>query len=247
MSSRTKIFNAAAILYAVCGEWAGLMSGGLSVLFTLGAFFYEHERRMFVFLAFAALWLCVVRLAYQNYPKFKLECSKDIDLCATPKDANKARYFRMRVLTNCVNGIEKCSGNLEKIEKDGIVVFQGDATELPFAKPENRSELSILMKPEIYHWLDILVVIIHHYTKEELGILFDYTKTPLPADRDIVLISTKQPYTPPNDINGQYAFNQIGEYILYVSVSGKGVPTAKAQLKFNWTGKANTSTIERIK
>jgi hypothetical protein len=113
------------------------MSGGFSVLFTAAAFYYEHQRRLFVFLAFGALWICVFRLAFKNYPKFKLACSKDIDLCATPKNAHDARYFRMRVITSCMNGIEQCSGNLEKIEKDGMTIFEGDATVLPFAKAED--------------------------------------------------------------------------------------------------------------
>jgi len=41
-------------------------------------------------------------------------------------------------------------------------------------------------------------------------------------------------------------FCNPGEYILFVSISGKAVPTAKLKLKFNWTGKANTSTIEKL-
>lgn len=179
-------------------------------------------------------------------PKFELACSKAIDLCATPKDAYDCRYFRVRVSTQCVDGIEQCCGNLERIEIDGLVVFEGDATVLPFSKPETRAEIPILMKPDIDHWLDVLVVKIHHFTERELTTI-DYTTTPLPKRRDTVFIATKQPYTPPMNVSGQYAFAVTGEYILYISISGKGAKTEKTKLKFTWTGKANDSTIEEIK
>jgi hypothetical protein len=148
MSAKVKIYNAATILFSICGEWTGLMSGSFSVLFTAAAFHFEgHERRIFVFLAFGALWICVLRLS-------------------------------------------------------------------------------------------------HHSEIQLRG--FQLNPHSLPDIKDIVWIRTKPP-SPANDINGKYIFHQLGEYILYVSVSGKGVPTAKAELKFTWTGKADTSTIERIK
>jgi hypothetical protein len=246
MSAKVKFYNAVTIFYSICGEWAGLMSGGFSVLFAAFALHYEgHERRMFVFLAFATLWICVFRLAYKNYPKFKLSCSDSITGCATPKNAQTIRFFRMLVETKCINGIEHCSGNLEKIEKDGTVVFEGDATVLPFAKAEDPDCLSKLIKPDNNYWLDILSVYIHHYSEIELR-LFTANPTNLPVRHDRVVISTR-PHSPANDINGNYIFQQTGTYILYVNVSGKGVPTVKAQLKFNWSGFAKTSTIERIK
>jgi hypothetical protein len=248
MSKIIKLFH---FLASLVGGWLSLMSGMASIPLAYFALFSNetHPKWWFALLAIFTLWISIIIMAYKNYPRFKLDCSKDIELCATPKNAHEARYFRMRVSTHCVNGIDQCSGNLEKIEKDGVVVFEGDATELPFSHPERRSVISILIKPDIDYWLDILVVMVSHHSEIQLRIFeanaaSGYT---LPEIKDIVYIRTKQPHTPANDVAGRYIFDKSGEYILYVSVSGKGVPTAKAQLKFNWTGKANDSTIERIK
>ena len=209
MSSTGKICTAARIFYSICGEWMGLMSGSFSVLFTAAAFHFQgHDRRLFVILAFGALWICVLRLAYKNYPKFKVDCSKEIELCATPQNTTVARYFRVRVSTKWVNAIEECSGNLEKIEKDGVVVFEGDATVLPFSKPEDRRDVSIIMKPDVNYWLDILAVIVHRFTEEELQGLraTNWTHVPFPNRPDRVWIATKPPYVPPNNTKGQYVF-----------------------------------------
>jgi hypothetical protein len=251
MSKWQKLIVGWKLFFEIIGGWFGFMSGAISIPFAIATLQSPEGKAKIIFaaLAYFCLVAMIVNLAWKNFPRFKLTCRKDIELCATPKIADVARYFRMRVVTNCINGIEQCCGNLEKIEKDGVLVFQGDATELPFSKPENRDTFYIHMKPDIDYWLDVLVVFIHRFTEEELrtfSICNDYTRTPLPIRPDNVFIATKQPYTPPNDINRQYIFRQAGEYILYVSVSGKGVPTAKAKLKFTWTGKANDSTIEMI-
>ena len=224
-----------------------LMSGAVSIPLAFFALFSseQHPKWWFALLAIVALWFCLIRMAYKNYPKFKLSCSMDIERCATPKDAHEIKFFRMLVETKCINGIEHCSGNLAKIEKDGDVVFKDDATVLPFAKAEDPDCLSKLILPERNYWLDILAVYVHHMTRTEYE-LFCSNPNLVAAKNDVVIFSTR-PHSVANDLNGNYIFEKIGEYILYVNVSGKGVPTAKAQLKFNWTGKANTSTIERMK
>lgn len=44
------------------------MSGALSIPFALAAFQFEgHERRLFAILAFCALWVLTIRLAWKNY------------------------------------------------------------------------------------------------------------------------------------------------------------------------------------
>jgi hypothetical protein len=61
---------------------------------------------------------------------------------------------------------------------------------------------------------------------------------------DIVWFATK-PWLCANDRNGKYIFDKAGEYILHVKITGDA-PTAPVELKFNWTGRASSSSMELI-
>ncbi len=50
------------------------------------------------------------------------------------------------------------------------------------------------------------------------------------------------PYIPPL---GQI-FDEFGEYILTVKISGQSIPTVEATLKFDWTGDYETSALSLI-
>src|SRR5580700_6514447 len=68
MFGKDKIKKSAWVIFTICGGWSGLMSGGLTVPFTVAAFHYQgHDRRFYVFLAFFALATFAVRVVWKNY------------------------------------------------------------------------------------------------------------------------------------------------------------------------------------
>jgi hypothetical protein len=48
------------------------------------------------------------------------------------------------------------------------------------------------------------------------------------------------------DEKGKYVFEQKGEYVVTVAVSGDGAPTVPIKLKLNWQGDLEAATIEKI-
>lgn len=161
----------------------------------------------------------------RNAPKFKLSCRKDITGCAIENPDGSMKFFRMQVETDCVNGIENCKGHLIRIEKDGKVVYDHDARELPFARADEPDSLAKTISPNVPYFLDVLVT--YHRV-------------------DKVHFATKG-HSPALNEKREYIFENRGEYILTVSVSGKDAPTATAKLKFDWNGQWFTSTIEKLK
>jgi hypothetical protein len=209
------------------------MSGGLSVPFALAGLYYQgHDGRKYVILAFVALTIFSLRVVWTNYQllekqkgKFTLFCSKDIASCAVPNAGNTMRYFRMVVETDCINEIEHCVGHLIKIEKDAVIVYDHDPRELPFAPAERNDCLAKTISPNIPYHLDVLCTINH-------------------VNR--VFIATQGQPCDALNRKGEYIFADNGEYILHVSVSGKGVPTANAKLIFNWQGQWQTAIMEKV-
>lgn len=156
-------------------------------------------------------------------PKFTLSCKKDITGCAITAPDGSYKFFRLRVETDCVNGIEGCKGHLIKIEKDGFTVYDHDAVELPFARAEEIDSLSKTLFPDNPYFLDVLVT--HNPT-------------------NTVLFATKGHFRA-WDQNQQYIFSKTGKFILTVAVSGRGVPTAITKLQFDWNGQWSNATIEK--
>src|ERR1700679_2476661 len=134
------------------------MGCSTSIPFAYFALFSDgtHAKWWFALLSLAALWICTIRMAYQNYPKLKLSCNKNINACAVPNAGNSMKYFRMVVETGCVNGVENCKGHLIKVEKNGIVVYDHDPRELPFAPAERDDCLSKTISPNVPEHLDVL-------------------------------------------------------------------------------------------
>jgi len=68
MLNREQIIKIAKLLVQVCGGWLSLMSGAISIPLAFVALFTEaHPKRYFAMLAFAALWVIVIRTAWKNY------------------------------------------------------------------------------------------------------------------------------------------------------------------------------------
>lgn len=209
------------------------------------------------------LFWCMARAPYKIYkelydkyeseiekslPKFKLSCGDYPAGCKVKSGNGQVYFFRMRVETDCINGIEKCLGHLTKIEKDGEIVFEHDSLELPFAKSEEPDSLAKRIGRGDPKWLDILFVKVHQPRRMDSTEILARINNPhafqKEDDRDRVWIATRQPSSA-NDINGNYIFETAGEYILCVNVIGDKAD-ARAVLKFTWTGYAATSTIEKI-
>lgn len=185
----------------------------------------------------------------KNKPKFKLSCIKDTEGRPLLIPNTNGAFFRIRVETECVNGIKNCVGNLLKIEKDGVVVFGHDTLKLPFSKAEDPKCLEKTIAQNTPEWLDILIVVLYQPPARNLIEIEIRAHNPhafaKDDDRDHIGIATK-PHSKALDINGNYIFERAGEYILHVNVVGDDAPTATARLKFNWSGYAKTSTIEII-
>lgn len=167
----------------------------------------------------------IAELEERFKPKFKLYCSKEISACAVPNPSNTMRYFRVVVEVDCATEIENCTGYLTKIEKDGLVIYDHDPRELPFAPSDREDCLAKTLSPKISYLLDVLCTI------NAVHAVFFATKG--------------QPCAALNK-EGEYIFGEEGEYILYVSVKGNAAPTISLKLKFNWTGNESTATIEKI-
>jgi len=139
--------------------------------------------------------------------------------------------------------------NLYKIEKNGETVFDHDSIELPFAKAEEPDSLAKRIVPDDPKWLGILAV--HLYQRQPMSEIEASVRAHNPHalpridDRDEVGIADK-PLSQALDVQMNYIFENAGEYVLYVNVVGINATTAKAKLKFTWTGYAKTSDIEMI-
>jgi hypothetical protein len=214
-------------------RWWGEMSGATSIPLAFIALLQQgHERRFFALLAFCALWVCVIKLAWMNYqllekqkPKFRLSCGKDIIGCNVPSLNGSMQFFRLCVEAQGQNEIKNCRGHLIKIEKDGNVVFGHDSLILTFARAEDPDTLAKTLHPNIPEFLDVLCTV-------------NVVHTVCTADKN---------RTPALDQNRDYVFSLTGDYILTVAVSGDGVPPATAKLKFTWKGQWMTASIEKIK
>jgi hypothetical protein len=182
-------------------------------------------------------------------PKFKLSCDKTTDGRVTISGNTQVYFFRMKVETDCMSGIDGCLGHLYKIEKDGVTVFSHDSLELPFSRAEEPDSLAKRIVPDDPKWVGILAVHLHQRPEmSEVEILIRaHNPHALPKidDWDYVVIATKQ-HSLALDIEGKYIFSKAGDYILHVNIVGKDAPTAKARLKFTWTGYARDSTLEMI-
>jgi hypothetical protein len=248
-----RIIKPFTFLASLVGGWWSLMSGFISIPLNFFALFSNgtHPKWWFALSGIFTLWICIGIMAYKNYPKFKLSCSSKIPKCVTPALLNdQIKFIRVVVEVGCVGGIKNCLGHLEKIEKDGQVVFENDYIELPFAQStDEKTRFNKTIHNSSPEMLDVLAIVtIKPEPPPEIIVraimdgLMGYTQ---PRDRYDVHIATPM-FRRIVDKNGNNIFEKAGEYILYINVVGDDAPAAKAKLKFTWTGNINTSTIEKI-
>lgn len=156
---------------------------------------------------------------------FILDCSKEISGCIVLNHDKTCTYLRMRVATNRPNEIKGCLGHLTKVETNGVVLFDHESRELPFASSEDVDSLAKTIHPNVPYFLDVL------------GIYWPKTR---------VFIPRKGNPCAATDLNGNYIFSDGGEYIITVSVSGNGVPTVQTKLLFSWTKNHETLSIQKL-
>jgi len=156
-------------------------------------------------------------------PKFKLSCGKNIPACKVPNHNGNWIYFRMIVEADCADEIKNCVGHLIKIEKNGAIIYDHDVRQLPFSPAESPDCLDKTIFPNIPYTLDVLSI----YTPN-LRVYF----------------ATKGQPTAALNQNGIYIFNEDGDYILHVNVSGAGAGSVVTRLKFTLNAALAVTTIE---
>jgi hypothetical protein len=157
-------------------------------------------------------------------PKFKLECGPKTPGRVTIV-LGRGMFYRLQVTVDCASEIQNCRGYLTKIEKNGMEVFNNESLELPFAPSESDDAWSKTVSPNIPYYLDVLRVPYGANCPEVA------TK----GNRALVVSSLRD-----------LVFLSPGEYILHVSVSGNGVGTVSARLKFDWKDRPMDATIEKL-
>jgi predicted transcriptional regulator len=157
-------------------------------------------------------------------PKFILSCNSKISGCVKFNDNRSMKFFRLCVQTECATEIRNCVGHLTKIEKDGKVVFEDDSLDLPFAFADQPDSLAKTIFPNNPYYLDVLA-----FEFKFFKMWFAVKGGRLATDKF------------GNDI-----FEEKGEYILSVSVSGSDVPTQQVKLRFNWQRDIDTVIWETI-
>jgi hypothetical protein len=231
MPKLTPAIKAAKVLAQIFGGWWTIMSGAISIpLGAIALFTHGSPRLCFVILAFVGLWGVVIGIARKNYlllerlkPKFQIACNKNILGCSLYTVGQTSRFFRLQVKGEGENEILGCVGHLTEIIKGGSLKFDHESWDLPFAPSNVPDALSKTIFPDTPCYLDVLRI---------------------DADNR-VLIATPGGYFP-KDTNGNYLFNDAGEYILKVSVSGRQVTTVETKLQFSWTGNYKTSSLEAV-
>ncbi|HEY1662941.1 MAG TPA: hypothetical protein VGI03_11025 [Verrucomicrobiae bacterium] len=118
MSSGDKIIKAATFWAKICGGWFALMSGGISAFFGLCGFLSTgHDRKIYVFTAFAATWALAIKAIWKNFQLERTELEVEF---INPKEMDVNYYhwpLRVKVShTNPVNTITNVKVFIEKIE-----------------------------------------------------------------------------------------------------------------------------------
>src|SRR5579872_2004616 len=155
---RNRVMPWLSILFSAFGGWWSAMSGAISIpLAFLGLFSNGAQPKWwFALLAFIALWVCVLIMAYGNFPKFRLSCGTNIPGCAVPNDNHTLKFLRVCVQTTCMKEVENCLGHLTKIEKNGEIIFDHESRELPFAPSTSSDSLAKTVFPRTPFYLDVL-------------------------------------------------------------------------------------------
>jgi hypothetical protein len=133
-----------------------------------------------------------------------------------------AVWFRMIVNVECPTSIEKCTGYIIKIEKKANPLPIPEKFQVTFCNGSEPDAFAKTISRGVPEYLDIL------YWEQGVGIR---------------IFSKVQP----NSVDMVKLFSEQGEYILTVVVTGgSGVAPKEARLKFNWTGKIDTTELTLI-
>ena len=230
MALRKFLINAAKFV----SQYAGLMSGALSIPFAFLALFKVSQRLLFGVLAYAALAVMAIsdrvrvsklqnELDYQLTPRLNTECHPDIPGCSQP--APWANFFRIAVTTEGIAAVENCRGRLTRISRLGEAQprWSGDLAILTFAPGETPDATAKTIHEGVIEYLDVLFTTHNN----EIGVA-----TP----------NRQWPYVP----NLTAIFDQPGIYLLTTNISGEGSRTVSVDLRFTWTGNWQTSQLAKI-
>ena len=133
-----------------------------------------------------------------------------------------------RVVVNATQDsqlVKNCTGFLTRIEKGRKTKWGGNNAQLTFAPAEKPDALSKTIRYPVAEYLDVLEVTSRNQvfpgTKPTIGLRL-------------------WPFVPAMD----EIFSELGDYLLSVAITGKGVvPSITTLLKFNWTGNWETSSL----
>lgn len=133
-----------------------------------------------------------------------------------------AVWFRMIVNVECPTSIEKCTGYITKIEKKSNPLPIPEKFQVTFCNGSEPDAFAKTISKGVPEYLDIL------YWEQDVGIR---------------IFSKVQP----NSVDMVKLFSEQGEYILTVVVTGgSGIAPKEVRMKFNWTGKIDTTELTLI-
>ena len=159
-------------------------------------------------------------------PKLDLACDKTVPGCVVDtkfgNSGTQVNYFRIKVTSESMKPLTKCTGFITSISKGGTVIMGHESVQLTFAPAHDPDALSKTLYARVPTFLDILAI----------------------TEPGMVVICTKG-FTIPFSIGGG-VFNTHGVYIIRVTISGRRMSSVTASLKFDWTGDWKHSDLSLI-
>jgi hypothetical protein len=138
MVEKYKILNSAKFLASVCGGWWSAMSGATSIPFAFIALFLRgNERKLFTLLAFCALWVFAIRVAWKNYHSMESAARKQKmkeDLTASFIELGKRRQLIQG--EDCVKYDDRRAEGKVDQESMDVIAKAGDCVRQYLGKPE---------------------------------------------------------------------------------------------------------------
>jgi hypothetical protein len=164
-----------------------------------------------------------LRVALQ---RLRIACDPHIEGCVRRVSWGKdvwANFLRVKVESGSSASIKNCAGFLIRIEKDGRTKWGGENAQLTFAHGKDPDAFAKTIRSKMSEFLDVLVV----SSKNEI---FTATKDHSWRYRPLI----------------PEIFSEPGDYLLTVKITGDGVPTVTAPLRFTWTQNWKTAVLTLI-
>ncbi len=155
-----------------------------------------------------------------NIPDFKIQCGPEVENCSSLNrwgDGRILRWFMVLVETATNSQIEDVTATLERIEKDGKTKWKGPPQKLPFSPAGESGEFSKAIRPKARNYFSVIFI--------------DQTLFKEPNDFGVIGIGSPNigwPHVP----RLSAIFQDEGDYILTVLVTGKDVQSEQIQLQF---------------